>query len=179
MKGTITLIGMMGAGKSAVGAELARQLAVPFHDSDTEIERAAAMRVSEIFARDGEAFFRAREVEIIARLLAAGPMVLAVGGGAWMRADTRAAIAAAGLSVWLDVDIAVLWARLRGSGNRPLLDTPDPEATLTALLEARTPVYASADIVVPVASDESIAATVRRVRSAVEAHAPGFFGVAS
>ena len=68
MKGTITLIGMMGAGKSAVGAELARQLTVPFHDSDTEIERAAAMRVAEIFARDGEAFFRAREAEIIARI---------------------------------------------------------------------------------------------------------------
>jgi len=179
MKGAITLVGMMGAGKSAVGAELARRLSVPFKDSDTAIETAAAMTITEIFARDGEAFFRDREAEIIARLLATEPMVLAVGGGAWLRPENRDAVRVAGLAVWLDVEVDVLWSRLRGRTNRPLLATDDPKAVLTSLLQARRPVYATADLTVQVSAEQSVEATARLVRKAIEAHAPGFCEVAA
>src|SRR5690606_31726257 len=114
MAGSITLVGMMGAGKSVIGAERARRLGRRFLDSDTEIEAAAAMTIPEIFARDGEAFFRDREAEVIARLLAGPACILATGGGAWLRPANRAAIRAAGTVVWLDADEDTLWQRLRG-----------------------------------------------------------------
>lgn len=175
MRATITLIGMMGAGKTAVGTELARVLGVPFRDSDAEIERAAAMTIPEIFARDGEEFFRARETEVLARLLRGPAGILSVGGGAWMRPENRALIRDAGISVWLDVPLDVLWARLKGRGNRPLLDTDDPRGTLEALLAARSPAYAEADVVIPVAAADTLDNTVAAVRSAVEARMPDMF----
>ncbi|AXC50616.1 shikimate kinase [Paracoccus suum] len=175
MQRAITLIGMMGAGKTAVGAELARELGLPFHDSDVEIERAAAMSIPEIFARDGEDFFRAREAEVIARLLAGPPTLLSVGGGAWMRAENRARIEAAGLSVWLDPPLEVLWSRVRARPGRPLLATENPRATLKALLEARRPVYAQAALHLPVSAADTVETTARALRLAVNAHSPGFF----
>lgn len=177
MRATITLIGMMGAGKTAVGTELARMLGVPFRDSDAEIERAAAMSITEIFARDGEAFFRAREAEVLSRLLKGEPGILSVGGGAWLRPENRALIREAGVSVWLDVPAHVLWSRLKGRGNRPLLATGDPRGTLEALLEARRPAYAEADVTVPVRAEDTVDSTARAVRQAVAAHAPDLFGV--
>lgn len=174
MRATITLIGMMGAGKTAVGTELARILGVPFRDSDAEIERAAAMTIPEIFARDGEAFFRAREGEVLSRLLGGPPVVLSAGGGAWMRPENRARIRDAGLSVWLDAPVEVLWSRLKGKGNRPLLATPDPRATLEQLLEARRPGYAEADLTVTAGPEDTVESTARAVRRAIEAHAPDF-----
>ncbi|MRX50246.1 shikimate kinase [Paracoccus sp. S-4012] len=174
MQGTLTLVGMMGAGKSAVGAELARTLGVPAVDSDHEIERAAAMTIPEIFTRDGEGFFREREAEVLARLLSGPPAVLSVGGGAWLRPGNREAIRGAGVVVWLDAPLEVLWQRVRMRSNRPLLATDDPRGTLETLLEARRPVYAEADIVVPVSAADSVEDTAAAVRRAVEAHRPGF-----
>src|SRR5439155_16192835 len=98
---SVVLVGMMGAGKSSVGRRLAARLGIPFVDADVEIEKAAGMTISEIFAAHGEPYFRAGEMRVIARLLESGPQVLATGGGAFMHADTRAAIRAKGLSVWL------------------------------------------------------------------------------
>lgn len=175
MQRAITLIGMMGAGKTAVGTELARELGQPFHDSDAEIARAAAMSIPEIFARDGEGFFRAREAEVIARLLAGPPVVLSVGGGAWLRAENRARINAAGLSVWLDPPLDVLWARVKARPGRPLLATDNPRRTLEALLEARRPIYAHAPIRLTVAANDTVESTAMTLRRAVEAHCPGFF----
>ena len=174
MKGAIILIGMMGAGKTAVGHELARLTGLPLRDSDAEIERAAAMTIPEIFARDGEAFFRDREAEVIARLLAQGPVILSTGGGAWMQPANRAVIRAAGVSVFLDPPLDVLWHRVRQRGNRPLLATPDPRGTLETLLAARLPVYRRADVTVPVAAGDTVETTARSVLRAVEGHAPGF-----
>lgn len=174
MRGTLVLIGMMGAGKSAVGAELARQLGVPFLDTDDEIERAAAMTVAEIFARDGEAFFRDRETEVLTRLLAGRPAIIAVGGGAWLRPQNRALIDAAGLSVWLDVPADVLWSRVRGRSHRPLLATEDPRATLEALLEERAPVYAEAQLRLPVSAGDSVEATADALRKTITTKYPGF-----
>lgn len=145
---TVVLVGMMGAGKTAVGKELARMLSVPFLDSDEEIVSAAAMSIAEIFARDGEAFFRAREAEVIARLLRGTAGVLSVGGGAFLNATTRGLISELGVSVWLKADLDLLWSRVRHKTTRPLLRTADPRATLAEYLEKRTPDYAKADLVV-------------------------------
>ncbi|RME15650.1 MAG: shikimate kinase [Alphaproteobacteria bacterium] len=147
-KKPIVLVGMMGAGKSAVGRTLAQMLAVPFLDSDHEIERAAAMTIAEVFARDGEDFFRARESEVLARLLATGPCVISTGGGAFLAEANRRMIHEQGVSVWLRADLELLWERVRHKSTRPLLRTPDPKGTLTALYEQRTGIYALADLVV-------------------------------
>lgn len=148
VKKPIVMIGMMGAGKSAVGRALAGRLGVPFLDSDHEIEAAAAMTVAEVFERDGEAFFRNRESEVIARLLGTGPCVLSTGGGAYLRADNRAAIHERGVAVWLRADLDLLWERVRHKSTRPLLHTADPRGTLKALYDARIGTYAKAELVV-------------------------------
>jgi shikimate kinase len=145
---SVVLVGMMGSGKSSIGKRLAQRLELPFVDADTEIEVAAAMTIPEIFAKRGEAEFRSGEKRVIERLLARGPQVLATGGGAFMNADTRARIAACGISVWLRADPDVLMRRIRKRPNRPLLQTADPERTLRELLAAREPVYALADLTV-------------------------------
>jgi shikimate kinase len=145
---SIVLIGMMGVGKTSVGRRLAQRLELPFVDADSEIERAAGLSIPEIFAQHGEAFFRAGERRVVTRLLEQGPQVLATGGGAWMDADTRAAIGRDGLSIWLKADPELILRRVRKRSNRPLLKTADPEATLRALLAEREPVYALADMTV-------------------------------
>ena len=137
LKKTVVMVGMMGAGKSAVGKALATDLGVPFLDSDAEIERAANATIAEIFARDGEAFFRDKEAQVIARLLDGTPCVLSVGGGAFLRAETRARISRDGVSVWLKADIETLWQRVRRKDSRPLLRTADPRRTLAELMQAR------------------------------------------
>ena len=146
---SIVLTGMMGVGKSSIGRRLAARLGVPFVDADTEIEKAAGMSITDIFARHGEADFRSGEARVIARLLEGGPQVLATGGGAVMNPDTRAAIKAKGISIWLCAELDVLMRRINKRKNeRPLLQTADPAATLQALLTAREPIYAQADLTV-------------------------------
>lgn len=172
VKRSIVLVGMMGAGKSAVGAELARRLGVSLRDTDAEIVRAAAMTIPEIFARDGEAFFRARESEVLARVLRGKPGIVSTGGGAWMSAENRAQVAARGVSVWLDVPLGVLWNRVRQRPTRPLLQTPDPRGTLARLLAERAPSYALADITVPVRAENSVDDTAARVLEAIRTHRP-------
>lgn len=171
----VVLIGMMGAGKSAIGAELARRLSVPLRDSDAEIAHAAAMTIPEIFARDGEAFFRARETEVLARLLRAGPAIISTGGGAWMRAENRALIAAAGVSVWLDCSLPTLWHRVRMKPTRPLLQTPDPRGTLERLLSERGPVYATADLTLRVGERDSVEVTGQRLLNLLAQSRPDLF----
>ena len=127
---SIVLVGMMGAGKSSIGRRVAARLAIPFVDADAEIELAADMTIAEIFAVHGEPYFRAGEARVIARLLERGPQVLATGGGAFMNAQTRAALKEKAVSVWLKADLDVLTKRLRRRSDRPLLKTDDPVATL-------------------------------------------------
>jgi shikimate kinase len=145
---SIVLIGLMGAGKTAVGRRLANRLDLPFIDADSEIEMAAGTSISEIFAQHGEAYFRQGERKVIARLLEGGPQVLATGGGAYMNADTRATIKARGLSVWLRAELRVLLKRVQRRDNRPLLAAGDPETVMKKLMAERYPIYAEADIIV-------------------------------
>jgi len=145
---SIVLIGLMGAGKTAVGRRLANRLELSFTDADSEIELAAGQTVSEIFAEHGEPYFRQGEARVIARLLQAGPQVLATGGGAYMSAGTRANIKARGISIWLKAELPVLLHRVRRRGNRPLLAAGDPETVMRERMQKRYPVYAGADITV-------------------------------
>ena len=145
---SIVLIGLMGAGKTAVGRRLASRLDLPFADADAEIEAAAGASISEIFAEHGEAYFRQGERKVIVRLLESGPQVLATGGGAYINPDTRANIKAHGLSIWLKAEIKVLMKRVGRRDNRPLLAATDPEKVMKKLMEERYPVYAEADVTI-------------------------------
>lgn len=144
----IVLVGMMGAGKTTVGRRLAARLGLAFTDSDAEIETAAGMSIPDIFAAHGEAEFRAGEARVISRLLREHQGVIATGGGAFVNPETRAAIKAHAVSVWIKADFDVLFARVAKRPTRPLLQTPDPRGTLRELMDKRYPLYALADITI-------------------------------
>ncbi len=156
LKKTVVLVGMMGSGKTAVGNALARLLNVPFRDSDTEIEKAADRSIAEIFERDGEAFFREKETQVIDRLLDGTPAILSTGGGAFMAEANRELISQKGVAVWLKADDNLLWARVRHKTTRPLLHTADPQKTLLELSASRNPVYALAELHVTARPEYSI-----------------------
>lgn len=167
LKKTVVMVGMMGAGKTAVGTALARHLSVPFLDSDEEIVRAAQRSIAEIFERDGEPFFRARETEVISRLLRGAPCVLSTGGGAFLSEANRAMISGVGASVWLRADLDLLWQRVRHKTTRPLLRTANPRQTLADLYAARVPFYQLADVTVDSLPDHSVEAMAAEVATAL------------
>lgn len=160
---SIVLVGMMGAGKSSVGRRLAARLGIPFVDADTEIEDAAGMTIAEIFAEQGEPYFRAGEARVIARLLDGGPQVLATGGGAVMNQQTRDLIQIKGVSVWLKADLDVLIKRTKRRNDRPLADR------MKELLPQREPVYAQSDVIVQ-SRDEPHETIVEEIIDAVAKH---------
>jgi shikimate kinase len=145
---TLVLVGMMGAGKTAIGRRLAARLDIPFVDADDEIEAAAGCSIEDIFEQYGEAEFRGGEHRVIDRLLNDPVHILATGGGAFINAATRLELKRRGISLWLRADLDVLWHRVRRRSNRPMLKTPDPRGTLAKLIETRYPLYAEADITV-------------------------------
>lgn len=169
---TVVLVGMMGAGKTAVGRTLAEHLGVPFRDSDHEIEEAANRTIAEIFERDGEPFFRRKESQVIDRLLDGTPCVLSTGGGAFMSDANRALISRKGVSVWLDAALGLLWTRVRHKDTRPLLRTADPKGTLREMYEKRVPVYALADITVRSQPGLTLEDMAARVQQALLANRP-------
>ena len=146
---SIVFVGLMGAGKTAIGRRVATMLGLPFTDSDHEIESVSRMTIPDLFERYGEAEFRALEQRVIVRVLESGPQVLSTGGGAFMNAQTREVIAAHGLSVWLKAEVDILLDRVSKKQNRPLLKNADPRAVLEKLMTERYPVYALADVTVP------------------------------
>ena len=164
---TVVMVGMMGAGKTAVGRALAQRLGVAFLDSDAEIEVAANRTVPEIFERNGEAFFRGKETQIIERLLIDKRCILSTGGGAFLSEQNRKNISAQGISVWLNADIELLWNRVRSKDTRPLLRTDDPKATLKKLYDQRVPIYSLADLTVGSAPEYSIEDMVDQVIDAL------------
>src|SRR5689334_7725646 len=147
-KRLVVLVGMMGAGKSTIGRRLAARLNLPFVDADTEIEAAAGMTIPEIFEIHGEPHFRDGEARVIARLLDNGPAVLATGGGSFMREETRRRIGEKAVSIWLKADPDIIMRRVRRRADRPLLQTADPEATVSRLLGEREPIYQTANVTI-------------------------------
>jgi shikimate kinase len=144
----VVLVGMMGAGKSTIGRRLAARLHLPFLDADTEIEAAAGMTIPEIFEIHGEPQFRDGEARVIARLLDGGPGVLATGGGAFMREETRRRVADKAVSIWLKADADIILRRVKRRADRPLLRTVDPAATVERLIDEREPLYRHADLTI-------------------------------
>src|SRR5437762_8533561 len=176
---SVVLVGMMGAGKSTIGRRLSARLRLPFLDADTEIEAAAGMSIPDIFEAHGEPHFRDGEARVIARLLDSGPAVLATGGGAFMREETRNRIRDKAVSIWLKADVDIIMKRVKRRAGRPLLETEDPVATVSRLLEQREPVYQGADLTIWSRDvpherivDECIDALHARLRANAEAEQP-------
>lgn len=157
----------MGSGKSTVGRRLASTLHLPFHDADTEIERAAGESISEIFELRGEDVFRRGEAKVIARLLKGKKCVLATGGGAFMNEETRTIIKEQGISVWLRADLELLMSRVLRRDTRPLLKQGDPEETMRNLMDERYPIYGLADIEVESQAGPH-AITIKKIIGALE-----------
>lgn len=174
---SLVMVGLMGCGKSSVGKRLATRLGLPFVDADEEIVRAAGKSINEIFAEHGEAYFRDREQKVIARLMSAGQLVLATGGGAFMHPETRSAIRSHGISIWLKAELPVLMKRVMKRDTRPLLKSGNPETVMRNLMDARYPVYAEADLTVEsrdVPHDVIVSEIQDRLRSRLAlAPAPG------
>ncbi|WP_275784689.1 shikimate kinase [Pararhizobium gei] len=164
----LVFVGLMGAGKSAIGRMTASVLGIPFVDSDHEIERVSRMTISELFSAYGEAEFRALEGRVIKRLLKTGPRVVSTGGGAYINEVTRRHIRKHGLSVWLNAELDVLWERVNKRDTRPLLKTENPKQTLETLMHLRYPVYAEADLTV-ISRDVKKEVMVEEVLSALAA----------
>lgn len=144
----ITMIGLMGAGKSKLGRMLAKVLGIPFVDADDEIEKAAGMSISEIFDRFGEEYFRDGERRVMNRLIDSGVRVIATGGGAVTDPDTAKAVWDHTISIWVRAEVPLLVERTSRNRNRPLLQKGDPEEILAALAAQRYPVYEKADIII-------------------------------
>jgi shikimate kinase len=182
---SIVLVGMMGAGKSTIGRRLSARLRLPFLDADTEIETAAGMSIPDIFETHGEPHFRDGEARVIARLLDGGPVVLATGGGAFMREETRGRIGSKAVSIWLKADADIIMRRVRRRADRPLLQTADPAATVERLIGEREPVYQHADITIwsrdvphDKIVDECIDALYARLCGDAAKDTPGRMGIA-
>ena len=163
----IVLTGMMGAGKTKLGGMLAFALKIPFIDSDKEIEAAAGRKIPEIFSEYGEHAFRDLERRVLARLLSGEVSVIATGGGAVMTPETESLIRAKSLSLWLDAPVETLVRRTAGAQDRPLLQSGDPAAILSALLEKRREVYARADIRID-SDGEDVQETLNLILTAVD-----------
>lgn len=166
----LVFVGLMGAGKSAIGKITAQALNIPFVDSDHEIERVSRMTINELFAAYGEPEFRALETRVIERLLKTGPRVISTGGGAFINDNTRRVIRdRGGLTVWINADLETLWARVSKRDNRPLLKTANPRETLANLMAARYPIYSEADIEI-MSRDAKKEIIMREVLEAIAAH---------
>jgi len=145
---SVVLVGMMGAGKSTIGRRLSARLRLPFLDADLEIEAAAGMSIPDIFETHGEPHFRDGEARVIARLLDSGPGIIATGGGAFLREDTRNRIRDKAVSLWLKADADIIMKRVKRRADRPLLQTADPAATVERLIGEREPFYRHADLMI-------------------------------
>lgn len=165
----IVLVGLMGAGKSCIGRQLATALGVDFVDADAEIEAAAGCTIEQMFESHGEAAFRDGERRVIARLLGQPPHVLASGGGAFVDPATRQAIREGAISVWLRADLEILLRRTARRDHRPLLKGGDPRQILQNLMDQRYPIYAEADITVD-SADGPPEVTRDRVLAALKAY---------
>lgn len=143
---SITIVGLMGAGKSVIGRKVATKLKIPFVDADGEIEKAAKMTVADIFSSYGEPEFRRLEKSVIKRVLEGGPQILATGGGAYMDPETQVMVSENGVSLWLSADIDLLMQRVSKKTTRPLLKNPNPRGVMENLMQERYSVYGLADI---------------------------------
>lgn len=165
----IVMVGLMGAGKTSVGRALARNLGIPFVDSDKEIEKAAGCSVVDIFAMYGEKEFRRVEEKVIERLLDTPPLVkvISTGEGAFITDAVRKMVSERALTIWLKADLELLVKRTNFRQTRPQLLNTDSRQILAQLIKERYDIYALADVMVET-RDENIHKTLNKVLSAIE-----------
>jgi len=145
----VVLVGFMGAGKSAVGRRLARRLRYRFLDLDRRIEQRAGSRIAALFREQGEAAFRALEEDEARAVSALEAVVVATGGGAFVRPGTRALLQQGALTVWLKCSLEASLRRIKPDGSRPLAGNRE---IMRALLAEREPSYRQADFTVDTSS---------------------------
>jgi shikimate kinase len=168
-RGNLFLVGLMGAGKSTLGRQIARRLGMPFLDADIELERRLGVSIPTIFEIEGEQAFRDREEALIDELTQLTHIVLATGGGAVGREGSRNALRDRGTVLYLHAPPEVLFERVRHGRNRPMLNVADPRARFATLYAERDPLYRSiADHVVESERDR----VLRFARSLVPAPLP-------
>lgn len=167
MAGNVYLVGMMGAGKTTLGKALARKTGREFVDTDRVLVERTGVPVATIFEIEGEEGFRRRESTVIAEVAARTGCMVATGGGAVLSEENRRLMRASGTVVYLRARVENLWERTRHDTSRPLLATPDPLATLAAILERRDPIYREAAHVVIETSSHCGAALANRILAAL------------
>ncbi|MEM1176230.1 MAG: shikimate kinase AroK [Pseudomonadota bacterium] len=166
--GNIILVGPMGAGKSAVGRQLARSLGKTFIDSDDEIETRTGVDIPYIFEKEGESGFRDRETRVLQDIAGRNGIVLATGGGAVMRTENRTVLASSGLVIYLQTSVDQQLSRTSRGRHRPLLDTEDPRAVLESLMQTRHPLYEQlADLVVDT-NGRKVSSVVQEIRQKLD-----------
>jgi len=173
MVGNVFLVGMMGAGKTTLGKALAQRMGREFVDTDRVLVERTGVPVATIFEIEGEAGFRRRESALLREMAERSGCVVATGGGAVLAEENRRVMRQAGTVVYLRTRLESLWERTRHDSTRPLLATPDPKATLAALLEQRDPLYRDAAHIVVDAGSQGAASLVGRVLAALGAHEEG------
>ena len=156
------LVGMMGAGKTTVGREIASRLGYGFIDTDAVIEQVAGQSISQLFASVGEAAFRQVESKVLASVCAYKNLAIATGGGIVLQRENWSYLHH-GLIVWLDAPAELLYARLQTDTSRPLLNDPTPELKLKALLDQRRSLYAQADLRITISNEETPSQIAMRV----------------
>ena len=171
--GNVFLVGMMGSGKTTLGRALAHRLELPFADTDRILVERTGVPVTTIFEFEGEEGFRRRESAILAELAEGDAHVVATGGGAVLAAANRELMRARGTVVYLRARLDHLWERTRHDTTRPLLATPNPRATLAALMQVRDPLYREAAHIVVDTGSQTAASLVTRVEAALRAHEGG------
>lgn len=146
-KDSLMLVGMMGAGKTQIGALLAKKLGVPFHDSDIEVENASMLSLRDLYDVYGEAVYRETEARILKRLLSdPTAKVISAGGGAYQYESTRILAQEKAVTVWVQSPVQNLIDRINRTNRRPELDENDPACNIEELLEKRRPVYETTDM---------------------------------
>ena len=161
INGNLIFIGLMGAGKTTLGKQIAQKLGRPFYDSDHEICTASGVSIPTIFDMEGELGFRNRETAMLAKLTALKNTVLSTGGGSILREENRQLMRESGTVVYLHAKPETLLERTRYDNNRPLLKVADPLSKLQELYDARDPIYRqTAHIVI---ESEHCHKTVRRL----------------
>ena len=164
----IFLIGLMGAGKSTIGKQLARSLGKQFRDSDNEIEQKTGVSIDVIFDIEGEQGFRRRETDILKQLVEERGVVLATGGGAVLATENQRFLRNNGLIIYLRASAEQLASRIRRDRHRPLLRSVDKLATIRELMAQRDPVYQELAELVIETDNRSIARVVREISKRVQ-----------
>lgn len=168
MQGNVYLIGLMGAGKTTVGRKLAKLLLLDFVDTDQLLVEWTGVSIGHIFEIEGEEGFRDRESKLLDEVSGRQNVIVATGGGIILREENRKVMRKTGEVIYLRAPFKILWKRLKGCQTRPILQTADPKATLTELIEERDPLYsAEADTIVEIDTDSSTK-TARKIQQLLQ-----------